>query len=84
MSYTVQLKRSAEKELGALPWEVHQKIIKRLLSLEGNPRPYGAKKLGLGEGFRLRVGDYRILYTIDDDSQKIEVSAVGHRREIYR
>jgi mRNA interferase RelE/StbE len=84
MSYAVYLKRSAEKELAGLPREVHQKIIKRLLTLKDNPRPAGARKLWEGERYRLRVGDYRVLYTIDDALQKIEVSAVGHRREVYR
>lgn len=84
MPYTVNLKRSAEKELDGLPRKVHQKIIKRLLSLESNPRPYGVKKLWGGERFRLKMGDYRILYTINDALQKIEVSAVRHRREVYR
>jgi len=84
MPYAVYLKRSAEKELAGLPREVHQKIIKRLLTLKDNPRPPGAKKLWGGERYRIRVGDYRVLYTIDDALQKIEVSAVGHRREVYR
>ena len=84
MPYAVYLKRSAEKELENLPREVHQKIIKRLLTLKDNPRPPGARKLWGGERYRLRVGDYRILYTIDDALQTIEVSAVGHRREVYR
>jgi mRNA interferase RelE/StbE len=84
MPYVVYVKRSAEKELAGLPLQVHQRIIKRLLTLKANPRPPGAKKLGSAERYRLRVGDYRILYTIDDDLQKIEVSAVGHRREVYR
>jgi mRNA interferase RelE/StbE len=84
MSYAVYLKRSAEKELAGLPREVHQKIIKRLLTLKDNPRPPGAKKLWGGERYRIRVGDYRVLYTIDDALHKIEVSAVGHRREVYR
>jgi mRNA interferase RelE/StbE len=84
MPYVVHLKRSAEKELADLPREVHQRIIKRLLTLKTNPRPPGAKKLGGGERYRIRVGDYRVLYTIDDAVQKIEVSAVGHRREVYR
>ena len=84
MPYIVHLKRSAEKELADLPREVHQRIIKRLLTLKANPRPRGAKKLGGGESYRIRVGDYRVLYTIDDTLQKIEVSAVGHRREVYR
>jgi mRNA interferase RelE/StbE len=84
MPYVVHLKRSAEKELADLPREIYQRIIKRLLALEANPRPSGAKKLGGGEKYRMRVGDYRILYTIDDAGRKIEIGAVGHRREIYR
>ena len=84
MPYIVHLKRSAEKELADLPREVRQRIVKRLLTLKANPRPPGAKKLGGGERYRIRVGDYRVLYTIDDALQKIEVSAVGHRREVYR
>ncbi len=84
MPYAVYLKRSAEKELAGLPREVHQKIIKRLIGLKANPRPPGSRKLGGGDRYRLRVGDYRILYTIDDSLQRIEISAVGHRREVYR
>ncbi len=84
MSYDVFLKRSAEKELARLPSKVHQRVIKRLLTLKANPRPPGAKKLGGGESYRLRVGDYRVLYTINETLRKIEVSAVGHRREVYR
>jgi mRNA interferase RelE/StbE len=84
MPYVVHLKRSAEKELADLPREMQQRIIKRLLALKANPRPAGAKKLWGGERYRIRVGDYRVLYTIDDALQKIEVSAVGHRREVYR
>ncbi|MBI4644077.1 MAG: type II toxin-antitoxin system RelE/ParE family toxin [Deltaproteobacteria bacterium] len=61
MPYEIHLKRSAEKELAGLPREVHRKVIKRLLALKANPRPPGAKKLG-GDRFRVRVGDYRILY----------------------
>jgi mRNA interferase RelE/StbE len=84
MPYVVHLKRSAEKELSDLPWEVQQRIIKRLLALKDNPWPPGAKKLWEGERYRIKVGNYRVLYTIDDALQKIEVSAVGHRREVYR
>ena len=84
MPYAVHLKRSAEKELAGLPEKVHRKIIERLLGLKDNPRPPRSKKLWGGERYRIRVGDYRVLYTIDDARQKIEVSAVGHRREVYR
>jgi mRNA interferase RelE/StbE len=84
MLYAVFLKRSAEKELEILPRDIQHRIIKRLLSLKEDPRPLGVKKLLGGERYRLRVGDYRVLYTIDDYRHLVEVSAVGHRREVYR
>jgi mRNA interferase RelE/StbE len=84
MPYAVFLKRSAEKELEILPQEIQHRIIKRLLSLKEDPRPLGVKKLLGGERYRLRVGDYRVLYTIEDYLHLVEVSAVGHRREVYR
>jgi mRNA interferase RelE/StbE len=84
MPYAVFLKRSAEKELEILPQDIQQRIIKRLLSLKEDPRPLGVKKLLGGERYRLRVGDYRVLYAIDDYRHLVEISAVGHRREVYR
>jgi len=84
MSYAVYLKRSAEKDLEGLSREAYRKIIKRLLALKDNPRLRGAKKLWGGERYRIKVGVYRLLYPIDDAFKKIEVSAVGHRREVYR
>ena len=84
MPYVVHLKKSAEKELADSPREVRQRVIKRLLALKSTSRPPGAQKLWGGERYRLRVGDYRVLYTIDDSLQKIEISAVGHRRDVYR
>jgi len=84
MTYQVILQRSAEKELDALEKPVHKRIAARLLALEEDPRPAGVKKLQGQEIYRLRVGDYRVLYTIDDKSKQVTVAAVGHRREAYR
>jgi mRNA interferase RelE/StbE len=84
MAYQVILKRSVEKELDALQANIRNRISKRLLALEENPRPSGIKRLQGEESYRLRIGDYRILYTIDDKVQKVFVVAVGHRREVYR
>ncbi len=84
MTYQVIIKRFAEKELDALPANLHERIVKRLLALEENPRPSGIKKLQGQESYRLRVGDYRALYTIDDKTKKVVVLSVGHRREVYR
>jgi mRNA interferase RelE/StbE len=84
MSYAVYLKRSAEKELDLLPAEVYDRIIKQLISLRDNPRPHGTKKLHGREGYRIRVGDYRILYVIDEKEKKVEIVSVAHRKEVYR
>ena len=84
MTYQVIIKHSAEKELDALQTTLHERMVKRLLALEENPRPTGSKKLQGQESYRLRVGDYRVLYAIDDKNKQVIVLAVGHRREVYR
>ena len=84
MPYLVYLKRSAEKELDRLPTEVHDRIIKQLISLRDSPRPPGVKKLHGRDGYSIKVGDYRILYVIDESEKKVEVVSVGHRKEVYR
>jgi mRNA interferase RelE/StbE len=56
----------------------------RLLTLENDPRPYGVKKLQGEEAYRLRVGDYPVLYTIDDTEMLVTIYAIGHRRDVYR
>ena len=84
MPYAVYLKRSAEKELDRLPVEVHDRIVKRLISLRNNPRPPGTKKLFGREGYRIRVGNYRILYIINEKEKKVEIVSVAHRKEVYR
>ncbi len=84
MPYIIKLKRSAEKELDRLPEKLHDRIVKALLALKTNPLPQGAKKLHGREGYRVRVGDYRILYVIDYQNKEIEVFSIAHRKEIYR
>jgi mRNA interferase RelE/StbE len=84
MAYLVTLKRSAEKELGRLPGEIHDRVIERLIALQSNPRPTGARKLRGREGYRIRIGDYRVLYIINDSERQVEVYSVAHRRDVYR
>lgn len=84
MAYTVTLKRSAEKELERFPSQLHDRIVTRLLALKDAPRPPGAKKLRGREGYRIRVGNYRILYTVEDRGQVVEVFSIAHRKEVYR
>ena len=84
MSYQVVLKRSAEKDLDALQGTLFQRIRRKLIALEDNPRPIGVQKLHGHESYRLRVGDYRILYLIDDSAKRVDIISVAHRREAYR
>ena len=83
MKYEIYIIRAAEKEMGKLPTAVHARISQRILALEDNPRPRGARKLSGREEYRLRVGNYRVLYTIDDKGYLVIVFAVGHRRVVY-
>ena len=83
-AYTVCIKRSAEKEMDRLPARTFERVVRVILHLEGNPRPNGSQKLRGVQEYRLRVGQYRILYVIDDRRRVVEVIAVGHRRDVYR
>ena len=82
--YTIRIKRSAEKEMDHLPEKMFRRISEAILRLESDPRPPGSKKLRGVQDYRLRVGQYRILYSVDDGRRVVVVSAVGHRREAYR
>ncbi len=82
--YSVELKKSVLKDFAAIPKKDLQRIIAALQALRDNPRPPQAKKLSGLEHYRVRQGDYRILYTIDDDVLVVVVFAVGHRKDIYR
>jgi len=84
VSYRILIARSAERELTALPQTAHQRVLRAILRLADVPRPRTARKLAYGPGWRLRVADYRVLYTIDDSEQEITVYAIGHRRDVYR
>ncbi len=81
--YTVNLKKSVEKELDNLPLKIHDRIISCLILLKENPRPHRVKKLSGREGYRIRIGDYRILYIIDDKDEIVEIISIGHRKDIY-
>lgn len=82
--YKVVLERTAEKDLDALDNAVVKRIIAHLLLLEENPRPVGVKKLfGKNDIWRIRVGDWRILYGISDERKEIMVYRVRHRSAAY-
>jgi mRNA interferase RelE/StbE len=83
-SYRVALTGSAEKELYGLPSKVVARIVPRLQNLAAIPRPPGCKKLKGGDNeWRIRVGDYRIVYEIDDRAKTVDVTRIAHRREVY-
>ena len=84
MTYQVIIPKSVKKELDRLPDDVAQMILARLSALETNPRPADVKKLKGRDAWRIRVGDYRVIYEIHDRVLQIIVITVGHRREIYR
>lgn len=82
--YRVALKSSAEKELLRLPDPILARIFPKIEALTANPRPFGSKKLhGSRDLWRIRVGDYRAIYAIDDKAQTIHVMRIAHRRDVY-
>lgn len=82
--YCVALTTSAERELQRLPGPVVARIVPRVERLASEPRPPGCRKLKGGDReWRIRVGDYRIVYEINDRARKIDVTRIAHRREIY-
>jgi mRNA interferase RelE/StbE len=82
--YSVELKVSARKELERLPAKLIQRIFPKLEGLASEPRPAGCKKLKGGQReWRIRVGDYRVVYTIDDEKLMVSVMRIRHRSEVY-
>ena len=83
--YRIELRPSAVRELEKLDNRERQRVGRKISELAHNPRPSGAKKLqGEGGWWRVRVGDYRIIYAIEDARLVVLVVRVGHRREVYR
>lgn len=83
--YSVVIKRSAEKELKTIPASDLKRVVDRIRGLAQQPRPSRCEKLsGESERFRIRQGDYRIVYGIDDIARRVDVVKIGHRREVYR
>jgi mRNA interferase RelE/StbE len=84
MSWNIDIARDAQKELSRLPTQVQARIAKAVLELEKNPFPHGSKKLKNRDGYRIRVGDYRVVYFADAKTKNIVIGVIGHRREVYR
>ena len=83
-SYRLLIKPSAGKEIEALPKQDRRRIIAKITSLSRDPRPPGGEKLSGHDYYRLRQGNYRILYEIRDLDLIVVVVKVGHRRDVYR
>ena len=83
-SYSILIRRSAGKEIEALPPKDRRRVVARIQALAGNPRPTGCEKLSGEEKYRLRQGDYRIVYEIVDRELIVTVVRVGNRRDVYR
>ena len=83
--YAITFARSARRELEAMERSLAHRILERIEELATEPRPVGCRKLQGRTGlWRLRVGDYRVVYSVDDRQRLIDVVAVRHRREVYR
>jgi len=80
----VLIRRSAEKEIARLPDAIRPRIVERILALADAPRPHGCQKLSGEEKYRIRQGDWRIVYEIDDDTVVVLIVRVAHRSDVYR
>ena len=83
-SYSVRIKRSAERELRAAPQPDLGRLVTRIRGLADDPRPHGSEKLSGEDRSRIRQGDDRVVYAIDDEQRIVEVVRIGHRRDVYR
>ncbi|MBI5699105.1 type II toxin-antitoxin system RelE/ParE family toxin [Candidatus Saganbacteria bacterium] len=85
MLYNVLITKSAQKEIKYLPKSEIPGIITKIKSLAADPRPLGAKKLlGSANAYRIRKGDYRIVYSIEDKTREVVIYKVDHRKDVYR
>ena len=82
--YDIRIKPSAEKEIRDLPKEMRKRVISMITRLADDPRPPGAAKLSGQSAYRVRVGRYRIVYSIFDRELVVDVVRVAHRRDVYR
>lgn len=78
------LPRSAQRELDKLPDHIALRISRKIFDLAKNPYPYGSQKLEGGKGHRIRIGNYRVVYSIDKSNKTIVIVKIGHRREVYK
>jgi mRNA interferase RelE/StbE len=84
-SYTVEVERAALRVWEKLPHDARTRVARAIATLEHTPHPVGCRQLRSRPGFwRIRVGDYRVIYTIEDTDLLVVVVELGHRRDVYR
>ena len=83
-TYSVRIGRTAERELRDISKSDLDRILRRIRSLGADPRPSGCMKLSGADGYRIRQGDWRVIYLVDDAARRVDVVKIGHRREVYR
>ena len=83
-NYKIYIKPSAAKELEKIPGKVLRKVVEKIKGLTLDPRPPGCEKLSGEEKFRIRQGNYRIVYTIEDKKLIVIVVKIGHRQDVYK
>ena len=82
--YRVFFRKSVERDLARIPKQDVARIMERVLALAEDPRPRGCEKLSSQERYRVRQGNYRIIYSVQDEELTVWVVKVGHRRDVYR
>lgn len=82
--YAVRIQKQVEKEILSLPKTIIERVRTAIRDLANTPRPHGCAKVkGSKNLYRIRVGDYRVIYAMDDEIRVLDVTKVGHRREVY-
>jgi mRNA interferase RelE/StbE len=82
--YLVTFAASARKELAGLPSDAIARLLPKIRELADNPRPAGCKKLhGYKNRWRIRAGNYRVVYAIDDTAKSVDITRIAHRKEVY-
>ncbi len=85
MSYTIVISKSVQKQIDDLPNDVAERVVEKTQNLALEPRPDGVVKLkGFDNEYRIRVGDYRVRYEIDDESQIVQLLQCKHRKDVYK
>jgi len=84
VAYSLAVRPRARRQLRALPDEMRTRVASEIDALSTDPRPYGAEKLSGTLLWRIRIGDYRVVYAVDDAERVVTVVRIGHRREVYR